>query len=322
METLLSPAIAALLARIESEDGVLPDSTTLPPSVGREQTHRVHQRWRERMPAVAKVEDFYLPTADGLSSMRCRRIDPPDIRSHAAIMFIHGGGWTFCDIDTHEDAMRRLALATSMPVFSCDYRLAPEYPFPAGFLDCQVFWRSLASGNLSDATSFDRLVLAGDSAGANLAIALMLAELDQSKADTTNRPADAGLLVYGAYNVNFDTPSYHQFCNGPGLSREKMRCFWDRYGIQDHCHDYRAVPLQATDQQLNCLPPLTIVAAEIDPLFSDSQQLVNRLRGLGRRQDLMLLRGLVHGSLQMGGWLPEIDDAIKTMGRELKRQLP
>jgi len=304
--------MAEALDRMAAEDGELPDATLLAPAEGRAQTARVHARWRSALPPVKAVEDFVSPNAAG-GAMRCRRIDPPAPVGSGVIMFIHGGGWAFCDIDSHEDLMRRLSIAAGMPVFACDYRLAPEHGFPAGLDDCIAFWRSLKEGTTPAARVATPLFVAGDSAGANLALALTLSEIDRGRA-----PPDGALLVYGAYGVDFDTDSYREHADGPGLTRDKMRRFWEWYCPAEHRGDFRAVPQLAPDTLLRALPPLSMFAAEVDPVRSDSEVLVSRLENVGRHEQLVSLQGLTHGTLQMGAWLPEVRDAIHQMGKSLR----
>ena len=311
-----SPEMAALLDRMAAEDGDLPDATTLAPEVGRSQTAQVHQRWRIALPIVGGVADFVSPGAGG-QPMRCRRIDPMTVSGPGTILFIHGGGWAFCDIDTHEDGMRRLANAAGMPVFACDYRLAPENRFPDGLNDCIVFWQRLVAGKIDGASPNGPFYIAGDSAGANLALAMILAELQDGRT-----APDGALLLYGAYGCDFETPSYREHADGPGLTRDKMRRFWDWYCPAGQRADFRAAPLMATDDMLRSLPRLLIVAAEVDPLLSDSAKLAERLVGLGRRDAFRVLPGLVHGFFQMGAWLPAAAEAVNEMGcvlQEMRR---
>lgn len=308
-----SSAMAQMLARMLEEDGQLPDATTLPPAEGRAQTERVHARWGIALPEVALVENFFSPDADG-GRMRCRRIVPRQYAGSGAILFLHGGGWAFCSIDTHEDHMRRLANASGMAVFACDYRLAPEHPFPAGLRDCVAFWRALEAGDLPGSSDAGPVVIAGDSAGANLALAAVLSELAEGRATP-----DAALLLYGAFGVDFDTRSYRDHADGPGLTRDKMRRFWDWYCAKRDRNDYRAAPLAATNDLLRALPPLVVFAAEVDPLRTDSELLVSRLNGIGRPDRLHLLPGMTHGALQMGAWLSDTRVAIDRIGKLLRQ---
>ena len=86
------------------------------------------------------------------------------------ILFVHGGGWTFGSVDTHENEMRHLALASGCAVLGFDYRLGPEHPFPAGLDDTLAALAAVRAGALGDAVDASRIALAGDSAGANLAL--------------------------------------------------------------------------------------------------------------------------------------------------------
>lgn len=246
--------------------------------------------------------------------MRCRRIDPEGAVNEGAIVFLHGGGWAFCDIDSHEDVMRRLAIAARLPVLACDYRLAPEHRFPAGLEDCRSFWRGVQSGSFPEAPARGPTFIAGDSAGANLALALMLAE----QVEGAPLP-DAALLVYGVYDNDFETLSYREHAGAPGLTRDRMRRFWEWYCDVAERDDWRTAPLRAEDDMLRTLPPLLLVASEIDPLRDDTLRLKARLDALGRHDPLHLLPGMTHGAIQMGGWLPAVAAKVAELGAALPR---
>ena len=131
--------------------------------------------------------------------------------------------------------------------------------------------------------------MAGDSAGANLALAAM----SRLQEEGGELPA-TGLLFYGVYGADFTTPSYRDFADGPGLTRAKMQRFWDWYAPKDVRHLPSVAPLQADDTQLRALPPLYLNAAGLDPLRSET--------------------------MQMGSLLPEAQNAFALAGRYFKQQ--
>lgn len=294
----LAPEMRAVLDRLLAEDGPVPDPTTLPPDEGRAQSEAANRRWNTGEPAMAQVirrdtalggmANIYLPDSD---------------RGRDAILYVHGGGWAFCSAATHDGAARQLAEACGAAVVSFDYRLAPEHPYPAGLEDCLTIWAArdrILPGR--------RWSISGDSAGANLAVATMLRLQGQ------DLPA-AGLLFYGVYDADFDSPSYIEIADGPGLTRGKMQRYWDWYAapagrLSDPC----LTPVRAPDAALAGLPPLYLNAAELDPLRSDSEAFAARLAALGRSDACDLIPGVIHGFMQMSRWLPQSAAAWRRAG--------
>ena len=306
---LPSGAMRTILERLAAEDAGLPDPTLLPPAEGRLQAAVANRRWNVDLPEVARVENLALHGGH-VRPMAARIHVPQGLAGRGAILHIHGGGWAFCDVDTHERASRMLAIESGAAVLSFNYRLAPEHPHPAGLQDCVAAWRSLLSGEAGLKGPF---AVAGDSAGANLAIALMLHEASQERT-----LPDAGLLFYGVYGCDFETASYREHADGPGLTRAKMMRYWDWYAPGAARRDVLAAPLLAGDGDLAALPPLYLNAAAIDPLRSDSELLYRRLTAMGRNDRYRLHAGVVHGFMQMSRELEEARLAFALAGEAFR----
>ncbi|MDZ5451315.1 alpha/beta hydrolase [Labrys sp. ZIDIC5] len=314
----LDPELARLLAAIDDEIGPQPDTTLLPPAEGRALAAQLNQRWNRDLPAMAFADDIVIPADPTLSSADCRvKVLIPPQAGDGALVFIHGGGFAFCSPQTHERCARVLALETGLPVLLPDYRLAPEHPFPAGLHDViaclhRVFEHTAALGIRPGP-----LLLAGDSAGANLALAAMLhGQAGGYKA------VDGALLFYGVYDADFETPSYRRFAEGPGLTTARMQRYWNWY--LPHPKARRAAlasPLHASDEALRGLPPLFLLAAEIDPLLSDTLNLAARLRSAGRPADMHVVKGVTHGFLQMSIGLSAARNALKTAAQAAKSMI-
>lgn len=294
----LAPEMRAVLDRLVAEDGVLPDPTLLAPAEGRALAEASNRRWNSPHPAMAR--ELSVQMQDG---SRVQGFLPPNDTRGRAILFIHGGGWAFCSAATHEGAARQLALETGAAVVTFDYRLAPEHRYPAGLEDCLAVWAA------RDAILPDRRwSVSGDSAGANLAVALMI------RLEGRDLP-ECGLLFYGVYDADFDSASYAEVAEGPGLTRPKMQRYWDFYAdpsirLADPC----LCPARASDAILAGLPPLYLNAAEIDPLRTDSERFAHRLHALGRDDVFEIVPGVVHGFMQMSLWLPQSTDAYRRAG--------
>ena len=314
-ELVPTPIMRAVLSRLAAEDAGLGDPTLMRPADGRALAETTNRRWNEQLPAMDNVTDFVLQATEG-HEIACRLLRPEE--ASGLIVFVHGGGWALCSMATHERAARLLALEAKASILTFDYRLAPENPFPDGLNDCKAVWKAVMEGHpaLFDATG--PLGIAGDSAGANLALSLILDLQNESKPFP-----DTALLFYGVYDANFNTASYIALADGPGLTRAKMMRYWDWY-TSDPADRNKALvsPQRASDAQLRKLPPLYLNAAAIDPLRSDTENLVRRLRSLGRTDRYSLYPGVVHGFMQMSRDLPEARMAAAEAGsafRELAR---
>lgn len=293
--TAPSPTMKAVLDRLAREDAGLADPTTMLPQHGRALAELTNQRWNADLPDMREARTVMH------AGLPARWVVPENDTGTDAVLHVHGGGWALCSAQTHEGASRRLANACGCPVLTVDYRLAPEHPYPSGLEDLLRAWGA------RDASR--RWSLAGDSAGANLALATALRLVAAGDA----LPATL-LLFYGVYGADFETESYRARADGPGLTRAKMMRYWDWYAPESMRDDPSVAPLAAKDEALAALPPVYLNAAGLDPLLSDTERLANRLHRLGRADVFDRIEGVVHGFMQMGAWLPEARDAFERAG--------
>ncbi|TQF74649.1 alpha/beta hydrolase [Rhodococcus spelaei] len=235
-------------------------------------------RARYRAPAepepVARVEDRTIPGPASEIPVRIYRPAPElDSESSPVIVFAHGGGFVFCDLDTHDGICRAMANGVGAVVVSVDYRLAPESPWPAAPDDvyAAVEWAAAHAEELG--ADAERLVVAGDSAGGNLAAVVALMSRDRSGPSIA-----AQLLLYPVIAADFGTPSYRQFATGFYNTRAAMEWYWDQYApVADRRHPY-ASPLQA---DLAGLAPAVVVTAGCDPLCSEGDAYADALAAHG-----------------------------------------
>lgn len=316
MSGVLSRETVASVEKALAELGPLPDPTTLPAAEGRAQSLLSNARCNVDLPDMQNVSEVWIEEDVELGAARCRlRVLVPPNAGEGAILFVHGGGFAFCSPETHERCARVLAIESGMPIVLPDYRLAPEDPFPAGLKDVVSTFRSLFDVTASAGVIRGPLLVSGDSAGANLALAAMLHEQASERA-----LPDGALLFYGNYARSFETPSYIRFSEGPGLTQAKMQRYWSFYaGEQAIEHDALACPLVAGDAELAALPPLHLMAAAVDPLLSDTLMLSERLKALGRDDELSIVPGVMHGFLQNTYELTAAREALAAAGRAAKR---
>jgi acetyl esterase len=218
---------------------------------------------------------------------RPQRIDPQRL----PVLFVHGGGWAICDLETHHSIAADLAGDNDALVLSVEYRLAPEHPYPAGLEDCQAAARWLAANAESWGAAATDLIIVGDSSGGNLAAATVLALAREPDA-----PAIAlQVLVYPVLDDDFGTASWVEYGDGRlGFGERQMRWFWDQYapaGIDRA--DPLVAPLRAED--LTAFPPTVIVVGSMDPLRSECETFAARLVEAGVETTLRVYEHGYHG---------------------------
>jgi acetyl esterase len=204
------------------------------------------------------------------------------------VVFYHGGGWVVCDLDTHDAFCRFLAKGTGFPVLSVAYRLAPENPFPAALDDCMAAFRWAVDEADTLGVDPGRIVVAGDSAGGNLAAAVA----QQTTGDGGPKPAFQ-VLIYPVTDLSAKTRSYRLFADGYFLTEAQMDWYRHHYIGSADGTDPRCSPLLAED--LTGLPPAYVTTAGFDVLRDEGEAYAARLRDAGVPTTLRRHDGLVHG---------------------------
>ncbi|WP_067440242.1 alpha/beta hydrolase [Nocardioides jensenii] len=224
------------------------------------------------------------------------------------IVFLHGGGWVVGDLETHDNACRRLCRDTSSVVVSVDYRLSPEAPFPAAVIDALTAAHAIAQ-NLDAYGGSPVWAVAGDSAGGNLAAIVA----------QTIPGAGAQLLIYPAVDVFGTYASREENGTGYFLETPLMEWFAGHY-VQSEVaiDDARLSPLHGVRPDL---PPAIVVTAEFDPLRDEGLAYAAALTAAGVPVDSVTCAGLIHGFVDMAAFSPAADAAIAEMNRRLSALL-
>jgi len=262
-------------------------------------------------PEVAMVKDLEVPGPGGPIPLRVYR--PSQQADLPVLVYLHGGGWTICSIETHDPTCRELANGAGCVVVSVEYRLAPEHRFPAAPEDCYAALGWVARHAASLGGDPARIAMGGDSAGGNLTAAVSLMARDRGGPRLVHQ-----LLVYPVTDHAFDTDSYRENAEGWLLTRETMQSFWGHYlgREEDGRHPY-ASPLRAPD--LAGLPPAHVITAEYDPLRDEGEAYARRLAAAGvpvvqRRYD-----GMIHGFFGFTELIDRAREAVADAARELRR---
>jgi acetyl esterase len=242
----------------------------------------------------------------------CRVHRPRTDRPLPVLVYFHGGGWVWGSVDTHDPAARALAVAGDVATVSVDYALSPEARFPQALHECAGVVRHVAREGAAWGLDPSRILLGGDSAGGNLALATALLLRD------TGGPKPAGIVVgYPVCDSRFDTPSYQEFGTGYGLTREKMAFYWSVYVPHDadRAHPL-AAPLRA---DLTGLPPVLVLLAELDVLRSEGEALAAKLREATVPVEMEIFPGVVHGFLRATEGVAKARDAMAKAGAWVRR---
>ncbi|WP_247002259.1 alpha/beta hydrolase [Halosolutus gelatinilyticus] len=266
------PEVRAVIDLLESMDA--PSLTDLSPEEARAATEAMV---RDSDIDVARVEDRRI---DGpVGEIPIRIYDPAPERaadgaeSRPTICYVHGGGWVVGSIDGADSTCRTLATETGYPVVSVGYRLAPEHPFPAGLEDCYTALEWTARNVDELGGDRDRLVVAGDSAGGNLATATALLTVRRGGPSVAYQ-----VLVYPVTGDASETESYDAYGDGYLLSTAESEWFRNHY-FERELDEWNvlAAPRLASDRLLSSLPPATVVTAGFDPLRDDGAAYADRL---------------------------------------------
>jgi acetyl esterase len=250
---------------------------------------------------VAAVGDRVVPGPAG--ELPVRVYTPEGEPPFPIVVWFHGGGWVVGTLDTYDPLCRALAAAVPAVVVSVGYRLAPEHPWPAAVEDAYAatLWASRNAAGLGGAQ--DRLAVAGDSAGGNLAAVVALGARDRGG------PAIAfQLLVYPALDAAADTASWRDHAEGFQLTAAGMRWYWDHYlgGADGRAPD--ASPLRAAF--LSGLPPALVIVAEHDVLRDEGEAYAARLAGAGVAATATRYPGMVHGFFRWRAVTATADTAL------------
>lgn len=250
---------------------------------------------------VAQIENREIPGPGG--ALRIRIYRPKAAGRLPVTMFLHGGGFVICGLDTHDNICRCLAQRAETLVVSVEYRLAPEAKFPAAVEDSCAALAWLYKHAADIGGDVTRLAIAGDSAGGNLAT--VTAQWAKQQGIELRQQ----LLFYPVIDCSRSSASYREFAEGYVLTAEMMRWFIGHY-LPDaqSADDPRASPLRQKD--LAGIAPATIFTAACDPLRDEGEAYAAALRKAGVEVNLQRWPGQIHGFVSMLGVINAADQAL------------
>jgi acetyl esterase len=269
-----------------------PAWNSLSPEAARQQYLVLRPPAQGPRPAGVNVVDRTIPGPGGPLALRLYR--PASAAADAklpALVFAHGGGWVFGNLESHDVLCAQLALDAGISVAAIDYRLAPEARFPGAFDDAVAGLQWVAANGASIGVDATRLAIGGDSAGGNLAAAVAIWARDNGGPRLRLQ-----ILAYPVTDAVARTDSYRRFYDGYGLNAETMEWFFDHYTPDKSARgDWRVSPLRAAS--LAGLPPALVITAGYDPLRDEGRAYAWRLQQEGTMADLVEFGGMLHGFL-------------------------
>ena len=292
----MDPQVKALFEMMEAQAAAAgaPPMWELPAHVARANAETGFAAFNVGAPEIASIVNRSIPGPAG--DIPVMILTPKGEGPFPLLVYLHGGGWVIGSPATHQKLCSELADGAGVVVVSVDYRLAPEHPAPAALDDCLAAtrWSVENAGSINADPS--RFAIAGDSAGANLAVASALKLRDEG-----GPQARLMLLIYGCYDLALETESCRENGEGKILTLESMRWFREHYlsgGVD--VQDPLISPVHAN---LAGLPPAHLIVGTLDPLLDDSRIFAEKLQAAGVPVRLSVYDDMPHVFLQLSALL-------------------
>jgi acetyl esterase/lipase len=261
----------------------------LPPEEGRKAVDQV----QDAEIFKPEIDEEWLEVLGGpTGSVKVRIVRPAGTAETTlpVILYVHGAGWVFGDAHTHDRLVRDLAVGVGAAVVFPEYDHAPEAGYPVALEQSYAAAQWVMSNGSNKNLDAERLAVAGDSVGGNMAIALTLLAKERGDVRFVKQ-----VEFYPVTDAAFDTPSYEEFAEGYFLARDGMKWFWDQYTTSEEERGRITVsPLRASLEDLAGLPPALIITAEADVLRDEGEAFAAKLRQAGVPATNARFGGIVH----------------------------
>lgn len=243
----------------------------------------------------ASVTDIEIPT-DSEGSVRVRFVRPENYNeSLPVILYLHGGGWVMGDEKTHDLLIKKLSVCTNSVVAFVNYSRSPEAIYPKAINQAYGVLKYLYQNPDEFNIASDRIVVAGDSAGGNMATVVALRALREGGPKILFQA-----LLYPVTDANMDSDSYKQFKDGPYLTKKAMEYFWDAYlPDKNYKDDMYVSPLRACIEDLVSMPPALIITAENDVLRDEGEAYARKLDAAGVHVSCVRINMTIHDFMML-----------------------
>lgn len=275
--------------------------------------------FRRKLDVKIYNEDYEVPVRLYFPNEQAMKKGINKGHSYAVLLFFHGGGWVTDSVENYDRVCSQMAQSTGQIVVSVEYRLAPEYPFPTGLMDCYAAAKALYTNRFILNTEPEKITIVGDSAGGNLAAAVSLMARDKGEF-----MPDRQILIYPALNNCYTEESPYRSVKENGedylLTAVKMENYISLYqrSPEDRDNPYFS-PLQ--EKNLKDLPDTLILTAEFDPLRDEGEEYARRLKEAGNYVELHRIPGALHGFFALGIKLFHVQESFDIMNKFLRREI-
>lgn len=306
-----------LVPIIEASKGTSLATSDMTASETRKALNPVISDLAESPGPIGQIRDIKVPARDYEIPVRLYYPDSHDQATASPLpllTYIHGGGWALGNIETHDSICRALAMESDVITASIDYRLAPEHKFPVPLEDCYTALCWLHTHAEKIGALSDKLAIAGDSAGGNLATACCFKVLDENGPNI-----DYQVLIYPVIDIsNFERNSYKEYSEHFILKRSSMRSVAKSYSPSiDEYKNPLVSPIYR--KELNGLPDTLILSAELDILFDEGKEYAQRLEKSGIPTEWINCKGMIHLFWGMR-CLSREENGISLVARRLKEK--
>ncbi|RPD50462.1 steryl acetyl hydrolase [Hymenobacter sediminis] len=275
--------------------------------------------------AVMKVmRDHNIPTPPSSADTMSRQVMPgvkvriytPQNASGTlpVVVYYHGGGWVIANLDTYDASVRGLVEKTGAIVVSVAYRQGPEHKYPMAHNDSFAAYQWVLKNAASFKGDPQKVAVAGESAGGNLAAAVSMMARDKKVMLPRHE-----LLVYPIAGYDLNTPSYQKNAQAKPLNKPMMAWFFENY--LRGAADGKSPLVSLVNANLKGMPPTTIITAELDPLMSDGSMLADKLKAAGVPTKYQNYTGVTHEFFGMAAVVPQAAQAQELAAAELKKAL-
>jgi len=259
-----------------------------------------------------KTRDIAIPGPAGDIKARIYDADPDDEELRPVVVYWHGGGFVIADLDVYDGGPRGIARFSGAVVISCHYRQAPEDKFPAAHDDAFAAYRWVLENAQSFGGDPRKVAVMGESAGGNLALATAIAARDAG----LQAPCHMA-VVYPIASNDMTSESYIENANAKPLNKAMMEWFVEHtFEDKSQTADPR---INLVEADLAGLPSATVILAEIDPLRSDGELLIDRLEAAGNDVRHKTFNGSTHEFFGMALVVPDAAAAQQLVAHDLKK---
>ncbi len=302
--------------RPQAIETLTPEEARRQPTLADGAMEVLRQKKLDRKDDGIATRDFTIPGPGGELKARLYGMQVETTTDAAAqvpvVVYFHGGGFVIANLDVYDASPRALAAKTGCIVVSCDYRLAPEHPFPAAHDDAFAAYKWVVQNAASFGGDPQKIAVLGESAGGNLACNVSIRARDEGLTAPLVQ-----VLVYPVAQIDMNTESYVDYATAKPLNKTMMQWFVQHYlGGPEGASDPR---INLVAANLAGLPHTCILNAEIDPLRDDGAKLEEALKVADVKVDRHLYSGVTHEFFGMGAVVHKANKAEDHAAHELKK---